>query len=290
MEGLPLGRMVQFNGKWPFHRLGGMQEPLSVVFSLANLWAHWRGWRDLSARGGGGGGAEGLRWAYRVYALSGINTWVWSAVFHTRDVGWTEKADYFSAAGTMLCGLWIAGIRLGGLYGGAGGHRTSRSTLARTWTTLCLVIFLLHCLYLSHTPRFNYTYNMQFNILIALLQILLWSTWSIRHLFLLPAPSPSLYASPTPTRAPHAHLPLLPLILLPALTALELLDFGPLGLGAWRLLDAHALWHASTVVVVRMWYGFLGRDLKWVQGGLNGGGRVGMEEGEEGARGGRRLE
>lgn len=32
-------RMVQFNGKWPFYRFMGMQEPASVLFSLLNMFA-----------------------------------------------------------------------------------------------------------------------------------------------------------------------------------------------------------------------------------------------------------
>mgnify|MGYP001560130557 CR=1 FL=1 len=47
LEGLELGRMVQFSGKWPFRRYLGTQEILSVIFSLANLWAHAKGWREL---------------------------------------------------------------------------------------------------------------------------------------------------------------------------------------------------------------------------------------------------
>ena len=31
------GRVPQFHGKWPFLRLWGLQEPLSVLASLANL-------------------------------------------------------------------------------------------------------------------------------------------------------------------------------------------------------------------------------------------------------------
>lgn len=278
LEGLPLGRQVQYGGKWPFHRLAGpikLQEPLSVLFSLGNLYAHWKGWKEISAGGGPGRGL--LRKAYGVYALSGINTWVWSSVFHTRDVGWTEKADYFSAAGGMLCGLWMAGIRLGGLDGGAGataGSTRGRQWVLRGWTGACVLVFLLHCAYLARGPRFDYGYNMKFNITIALLQILLWASWSFYHTFLL-SPS-SISTAPTSltppkTRAPHSHLPLLPLLLLPSLTALELLDFAPVGPFGLRLLDAHALWHLSTIPVVRLWYAFLRRDLSWFEGGETSG-------------------
>lgn len=247
-----------------------MQEPLSVLFSLGNLWMHWKGFRRI---GRIGGGAEGLRRAYRIYALSGINTWLWSSVFHTRDVDWTEKADYFSAAGGMLCGLWLAGVRLGGLYVGR------RTTVARSWASACILLFLAHCTYLARGSRFDYGYNMRFNVTVALLQIILWAAWSGYHQFRLSS-GRSLHPS-QPSRAPHSHLPLLPLLLLPALTALELLDFGPIGPFGWRLLDAHACWHLSTIPVVGLWYDFLERDLRWIEG---------LPASAEEVEGGRRLE
>lgn len=263
LEHLAVGSMVQFHGKWPFHRLGfgpfKMQEPLSVLFSILNLVAHYHGLRQLSRRRQ----KDGLVRAYKLYALTGINTWIWSAVFHTRDVDWTEKADYFSAAGGMLAGLWMAGVRLGGLYAG----RASQTLAARIWAFTCAGIFASHCIYLASGPRFDYTYNMQFNVVIGLAQIALWACWSAYHCFFLPraGSADSLRTNVRSTGAPHAHLPLVPLLLLPALSALELLDFAPIGPFGLRLLDAHALWHASTAPVVIIWYRFLIKDLDWTE-------------------------
>lgn len=273
--------MVQFNGKWPFHRFEfgpvKFQEPLSVLFSLGNLLAHYAGWRSMSRRRRGG--AEYLRKVYRCYAITGINTWIWSAVFHTRDVDWTEKADYISAAGGMLAGLWMAGIRLSGLYVDDSA-RLFKRIASYAWALFITLLFIAHCRYLTSGPRFDYDYNMRFNVVIALTTIALWACWSAYHRFVLPPPS----RSPTgPVRAPHAHRPLLPLLALPALSALELLDFAPIGPFGLRLLDAHALWHASTIPVVFVWYNFLRRDLDWIAEGENGGRIV-----EEGGR--RRLD
>ena len=45
-ERLALGRAtLQYNGKWPFVRVLGMQEACAVAFSLANLAAHASGLR-----------------------------------------------------------------------------------------------------------------------------------------------------------------------------------------------------------------------------------------------------
>jgi hypothetical protein len=71
----------QFHGKWPFWRIMGVQEPASVVFSLGNLWVHWNGWRKLRRRVSGSLATK--RWMMAL-AIVQMNTWTWSAVFHTR--------------------------------------------------------------------------------------------------------------------------------------------------------------------------------------------------------------
>ncbi|KAK4333094.1 Ribosome biogenesis protein TSR1 [Rhodotorula toruloides] len=288
LEGLPLGHQVQFHGKWPFHRLDfsslplvpflplrlvglflpRLQEPLSVFFSLANLYAHYLGLVSLRTLHRRGRMQEGRRLArvYEVYAWTGLNAWIWSVVFHTRDVGWTERADYFAAAWTMVASLWVAVVRIQGWYASSSKGKTlapSQRRAALVWTASLVALFLLHCAYLGLRDRFDYTYNMRFNVLVALSTIFLWALWTLAQSRL---PTPSNFSrrqlSSYPSarsrfRAPHYLSPLPPLLLLPALTALELLDFPPLGPGGLRLLDAHALWHASTVPVVRMWYAFL---------------------------------
>ncbi|GAA6003274.1 hypothetical protein JCM10207_001837 [Rhodosporidiobolus poonsookiae] len=240
--------------------------------------------------------ADGRRLArtYELYAWSGCLAWVASAVFHTRDVDWTERFDYFGAALTMVVGLWSGLVRVQGWYAplshstkataaAAAGTKTGallapsarRSALL---TTLALTaVYVLHVGYLARLPRFDYTYNMRFNVLIALSTILLWSLWTLRQSRL---PSPSNFSrrqlSSYPSararfRAPHHLAALPPLVALPALTALELLDFPPVGPWGLRLLDAHALWHLSTVLVVRAWYAFLVKDVRWIDGQGEGG-------------------
>jgi hypothetical protein len=39
--------------------------------------------------------------------------------------------------------------------------------------------------------------------------------------------------------------------------SLELFDFPPLG----RVIDAHSLWHAATILLANGWYKFLIRDV-----------------------------
>ncbi|GAA6049869.1 hypothetical protein JCM3770_004223 [Rhodotorula araucariae] len=297
LEGLPVGHQVQFHGKWAFHRLDWsglplvpwfplrildlflprVQEPLSALFSLANLWAHARGLATLRTLARTGRMTEGRRLArvYAAYAWSGILAWVASAVFHTRDTPATERADYVLAAATMLVGLWAGVVRLQGWYASSSkGARLApaQRRAAGVWTVALAGVFALHCTYLLRRERFDYAYNMQFNVVVALATIVLWAAWVARQARL---PSPSNFSrrqlSSYPSararfRAPHYTAPLAPLVALPALAALELLDFAPKGPGGLRLVDAHALWHASTVAVVGAWYAFLEKDVRWIDG------------------------
>ncbi len=81
----------QYYGKWPFYRFLGMQEPASVCFSIGNGYMHFKGAQKYFARIGP---RYLLRPAVLVCAFAAINTWVWSAVFHTRDIPITEKVFY----------------------------------------------------------------------------------------------------------------------------------------------------------------------------------------------------
>jgi len=73
----------QFYGKWAFWRFLGMQEPASVLFSLMNLWAHIRGSKKLRRRIRRD---HPMRRYYLVFTAVSTNSWIWSAVFHTRGM------------------------------------------------------------------------------------------------------------------------------------------------------------------------------------------------------------
>lgn len=75
----------QFYGKWPFWRLAGIQEPASVLFSLGNAWVHYKGLRKVRTRIKNGTGVHLKGWVMAL-AIVQMNTWFWSAVFHTRGM------------------------------------------------------------------------------------------------------------------------------------------------------------------------------------------------------------
>jgi hypothetical protein len=227
-----------------------MQEPLSVLFSLLNLAAHAR-WVGRTPVVTGGPREAWLSRLYELLPWVGINAWLWSAVFHSRDKPTTEKFDYFSAAFLILFQIYVALVRLWPL-----------SHLGRVAAAILLsAIFAAHVSYLS-LWSFDYGYNMAFSVLLGVFHNLLWIAWSVATYV------SATRASPRRRRPPHVFRPVIILVVLSSLTALELLDFPAIR----RTLDAHALWHLSTVPIAGLWYRFLEDDAEWwmLQRGADG--------------------
>jgi post-GPI attachment to proteins factor 3 len=226
----------------------GVQEPASVLFSLANLWAHAQGLRRLRRRLPA---AYPPRAYYERFALVSCAAWTASAVFHTRDFTLTERVDYFGAGASVLYGLFYTVVRLGRLCpptppaGEAkplpGAARSNRRLLLRLWTVLCAALYAAHVGYLT-LVRWDYGYNMAANVVVGVVQNFLWSAYSVRRW--------------RDTRRPWAVWPGLAVAWIMMAMGLELFDFAPL----WGAIDAHSLWHAATVAPAVLWYNFLVKD------------------------------
>ncbi|KAF7298467.1 Post-GPI attachment to proteins factor 3 [Mycena kentingensis (nom. inval.)] len=251
-------RVHQYYGKWPFWRLLGMQEPASVAFSCLNFWAHWRGLARVRREIPDG---HPMKRYYILWAFTGMNAWIWSAVFHTRDWPVTEKLDYFSAALTIFYALYYTVIRLFHLYPSARRNKltlapdsTRQSTLKlNAWSLLCGLVYLAHVSYLTLLPRFDYFYNIVFNAVVGISHNVLWA------LYALPASISVLRRFPSRPKAYRPDFADTAGIMVGFMTcasALELFDFPPL----LRVIDAHSLWHLVTAPIALAWYTFLIQD------------------------------
>lgn len=229
-QGTPI---YQYYGKWPFYRLCGMQEPASVLFSIGNGYIHYINFhrirRDIP-------NAYFLKPFMLAFSLIGINAWIWSTVFHARDLPLTEKLDYFSAGLLILYSLYFALLRL---------FHIRNTTLIRFLSVIFSVMYLAHVSYLSF-GRFDYGYNMAASVVVGSAQLLLWVGWSILQY--------TVYQG----RRSYAYLAALSVAGTGAAMALELFDFPPL----WRVLDAHSLWHFSTIPLMALWYRFIFLDTR----------------------------
>ncbi|OAA79421.1 Mn2+ homeostasis protein Per1 [Akanthomyces lecanii RCEF 1005] len=229
-------RVVQFHGKWPFHRFLGMQEPFSVLFSLGNLWAHWDGLAKVRARIPA---RYTMRPFYVALAYVGIASWVCSAVFHTRDFPATEQLDYFAAGANVLYGTYYAPIRVFRLDRAT----PNRRSVLRAWTLLCVLLYCAHVAYLKGV-RWDYAYNMTANIAVGIVQNILWTWFSVQKY----RESKRLWTT----------WPGLVVAWVTFAMSMELFDFPP-WLGS---IDAHSLWHLMTIAPTILWYNFLVMDAK----------------------------
>ena len=215
-ERLALGRAtLQYNGKWPFVRVLGMQEACAVAFSLANLAAHASGlrrsWSALRAAGR-------RRAVWREFGVLAVHGWAWAALFHARDLRWTERGDYFSAILFILAGLFTAVLHVLDASG------VRNAVLVWLLRALCAGGFAAHAR--TMTRSFDYGRHMLISFALGAVHALTWVAWWTR----------ARRTSATAWRGVALNA------LAYASAAFELLDFPPI-LG---LLDAHALWHAST--------------------------------------------
>lgn len=259
-----LHAVQQYHGKWPFYRFLGMQEPFSVLFSLLNLAAHIWGLGYIRSRIPP---SYGLRRWYEAFGYVGYIAWTASAIFHTRDNNLTEKLDYFAAGGYVLFGLYMAPVRIFRLDDTSASP--VKASVVRVWTTLCLLLYTMHVAYLG-LIRWDYGYNMAANIVIGLLQNILWIAFSV---YSYRRATPSLSRTPSGIRVSledKARLaqqnkptlwtawPGMIVLTISVAMSLELLEFVP-----WRLMvDAHSLWHLGTAGPTVWWYLFLVKDAR----------------------------
>lgn len=171
------------------------------------------------------------------------------------DKPFTEKMDYFSAAFSMLGGLFYSVVRLCHLYDSPA--TASRHRLVIPWASLCMLVFSLHVTYLIRLPRFDYDYNIKANIAIGTAYNLLWISYSLPR-----PPFSRFFGVSNHYRPSYVLAPLFLALTMVAAVCLEVFDFPPW----WRVIDAHSLWHLATVPIILFWYNFLladARDFSW---------------------------
>ncbi|GMP70119.1 hypothetical protein CsSME_00029108 [Camellia sinensis var. sinensis] len=229
---------VKYHGKWPFKRVYGIQEPVSVALSALNLAMQFHGWVSffilvnykLPLRPNKKTYYEytGL---FHIYGLLAMNCWLWSAVFHSRDVDLTEKLDYSSAVALLGFSLIVAIMRAFNV----------RDEATRVMVAAPLIAFVTtHILYLNFY-QLDYGLNMKVCLGMGLAQLLIWAIWA------------GITCHPSRWR--------LWIVVIGGgiATLLEIYDFPPYS----GFVDAHALWHATTIPLTYLWWSFIRDDAEF---------------------------
>jgi hypothetical protein len=245
--------IYQFHGKWPFIRVLGIQELFSGLFSVGNFipnyWGFklvWKHYKSESKKGN----IEfaNLYWAYILVSIVSMCAWFSSTIFHLKDTWDRERLDYFFAGMTVLTGFNAVCVRYFKLY-------KCENNFKRNLLGIICVF-----LYISHVTRllidWSYTYNMQANVIIGLLQNILWIRLAIKHFRQVSNNNLSLQEN---VMNPEYNWTLTPIFLVVSVLfgmSFELFDFPPI----LELLDAHAIWHFVTIWPQIFWYPYMVKD------------------------------
>lgn len=229
---------VKYHGKWPFKRVYGIQEPVAVALSALNLAMQFHGWISffillyykLPLRPNKKTYYEytGL---WHIYAILSMNSWFWSAVFHSRDVELTEKLDYSSAVALIGFSLILSILRAFNV----------RDEAARVMVAAPLAAFVTtHILYLNFY-KLDYGLNTKVCTGMGITQLLVWAVWA------------------GVTSHPSRWKLWVAVVGGGLAMLLEIYDFPP-----YRgFVDAHALWHATTIPCTFLWWNFVRDDAEF---------------------------
>ncbi|XP_053373559.1 post-GPI attachment to proteins factor 3-like [Mercenaria mercenaria] len=220
-------KVPQFHGKWPFVRLYGIQEPASMIFSVFNGLAHLCifYYRKLIPS------STPMYYVWHGAAITAMFAWTCSTIFHCKDTDFTEKMDYFCAFSIVLYNTFTLACRV---LGTVKWYRPALIGLG------CVAFFIQHVCYLTFN-KFDYGYNMQVNIGVAVCNMIGWTAWCFMM-----------------RRNKYVWKAIASIVGIQLLLCLELGDFPPL----YWALDAHSLWHAGTWPLALLWYSFIIDDAK----------------------------
>ncbi|KAG2679705.1 hypothetical protein I3760_11G064000 [Carya illinoinensis] len=229
---------VKYHGKWPFKRVYGIQEPVSVAFSALNLAMHFHGWLSFFILLYYKLPLNMNKKAYyefaslwHIYGFFSMNSWFWSVVFHSRDVELTEKLDYSSAVALLGYSLILAILR----------SFNVRNEATRVMVSAPLLAFVTtHILYLNFY-KLDYGWNMKVCVFMGVTQLLLWAIWA------------------GVTQHPSRWKLWVVVVGGGLAMLLEIYDFPPYQ----GFMDAHALWHATTIPLTYIWWSFIRDDAEF---------------------------
>lgn len=267
--------VYQFHGKWPFWRVFGVQELASMVFSVGNWAVHYAGmkhtWSAIQANKNGPNKPANAQLHVLLF-MSVVTTLAWTflTIFHVRDFLITERLDYYFAGLTVLSGFYGVACRYFRLY------LPSRTAQKFLFTLVCVAAYAAHVYRLE--TDWLYTYNMQANITVGVLQNILWvllcfelyseyykieqaqkGTQDLSHLSYVD--SRKVLLSSFYLRSPKLFslYPLLLCFIVVVGMSMEILDFPPV---IYDLVDAHSLWHLVTIFPAYFgWYNWMVWDI-----------------------------
>ncbi|GMM30520.1 Per1 protein [Martiniozyma asiatica (nom. inval.)] len=243
--------VVQFHGKWPFIRVFGIQELFSTIFSIGNFIPHYYGFKLMYNRYRKSSGEQAVLYSgYVGVTLASMGAWFFSTIFHLKDTWNRERLDYFFAGLTVLCGFHVVFIRIFQLH-------LKQNTFKRIlFSLICALMYIYHVTRLMND--WSYTYNMQANVFIGILQYISWFYISFSYYIKLRDTQKSFLQNIKDREVLWALKPFLCVCWIASGMMFEMFDFSP-----WfDLIDAHAMWHLVTIWPVGSLYKWIVEDIE----------------------------
>lgn len=223
----------KYHGHWPFIRFFGLEQPASVLFSLANTIPHII---HIFSRN------ENKRvyyfmtsWLSLVPFIS-LNAWLCSAYFHSKITPFSSLIDYVSALLLISYSLWLALRRIMGAY--------VNSKLVITLFVLYSAL-ILNRIRLMIQNKISFNSHMTLAILLSCTHIIIWMLWIIYQCYR----KDNNYDKLTRKRT---YIIIFCQVWFIAASMFELFDFPPF----FGIFDAHSLWHFATPLLGSLWYYF----------------------------------
>lgn len=245
--------IYQFHGKWPFIRVFGIQELFSTLFSIGNfipnywgfqlLWKHYK----LETKKGNSEFVT-LYGTYIIVSIISMCAWFFSTLFHLKDTWDRERLDYFFAGMTVLSGFYAIVVRFFKLY------KIENTFKRNVIAVVCILMYVGHITRLL--VDWSYTYNMQANVIIGILQNFLWVYLSCIQFKKISNKNLSFIEN---LKNKDVNWTLSPIALVVSVLfgmSFEIFDFPPV----FELVDAHAMWHFVTIWPTIWWYPYMVKD------------------------------
>lgn len=232
-------RPLKYFGHWPCRRYFGLEEPASCFFSLLNLFPHLLYLVEVLFLS---------RHRYPMcgwvagYAVASVNAWLASTCYHAKKTALSTSYDLISALLLLCYGLLLVCVKVEKLLWRP---RQRFRPAAALGLLALLAVFLSQRIPAMLQDEISFTMHMQTCFILVFLATVAWVgyivlQWTSRR------------------AAGHAAARWSILVQLWFLSAalLEVFDFPPI----WKVLDAHALWHAATFPLGFVWYFFWAAD------------------------------
>ncbi|KAI5956371.1 hypothetical protein KGF54_000846 [Candida jiufengensis] len=260
--------MLQFYGKWPFIVVFGIQEFFSTIFSMGNFIINYLNFKLIYKQYQINNDKEIKLIYFQYLILLGVSMigWIFSIIFHIKDLPITETLDYFGAFGIILANLNVIVVRYFKLF-----KQQQRNKLV-IWQSFLIMLYIFHILKLSN--NWDYTYNMNINMVCGLLAMIFWilhnlniiNVYSKNLKFL----QNSIQVIPYENKILNKLNPLIKFLNLNQLYKFQIILFIPIinnlillcgifleikDFEPWfRLIDAHSLWHLLTIGPNIVWF------------------------------------